>query len=159
MLYACCAQPGFCLGACLCAPCVAYWMRDKIVQDHPYVCCLGKCPAPCLTGECPKIPCLCCEICCCIGIAVSATRIHVMQSLEIQPDYCDQYLICCSNVLQIVACIMSVCDVPGHECVENLADLFFCIVLACMQTQVHYQFQKHCITLGSTEIWVNVYSA
>jgi len=88
MLKAPCADPGYCCFACFCAPCVIYMQRDNILgEDGKYKCCLGV--FPCCQMDLPKIPCLCCEICCCCGLAASANRIFIMQRLQIKPDPCD----------------------------------------------------------------------
>eukprot|EP00470_Lotharella_oceanica_P011947 CAMPEP_0170179500 /NCGR_PEP_ID=MMETSP0040_2-20121228/18058_1 /TAXON_ID=641309 /ORGANISM="Lotharella oceanica, Strain CCMP622" /LENGTH=117 /DNA_ID=CAMNT_0010423639 /DNA_START=244 /DNA_END=597 /DNA_ORIENTATION=+ len=100
--------------------------------------------------NCPKIPCLCCEVICCPGLAASANRIFIMQRLHIQPDPCDEYIICCSNIMQIVACFVRICcDDPGlADCFTYAADLMFCITLACMNTQVNFEVEKNAATHG-----------
>eukprot|EP00954_Amorphochlora_amoebiformis_P004577 355423-Amorphochlora_amoeboformis.AAC.2 len=62
---------------------------------------------------------------------------------QIQPDPCDQYIICLSNILQILAIFARCfCDDGTASCIENIADIVFCIVLGCMQTQVEPTFQS-----------------
>uniref|UniRef100_A0A7S3YMK0 Uncharacterized protein n=1 Tax=Lotharella globosa TaxID=91324 RepID=A0A7S3YMK0_9EUKA len=142
MLKAPCNDPAYCCFSCFCAPCVTYMHRNEIIADGPYICCLGMCP--CCTMELPKIPCLCCEICCCIGLAASANRIHVMNAFSIKPDPCDEYIICCSNIMQCLAiCARIFCDPEIADVMENIADILFCIVLSCMQTQTNYEIKNN----------------
>eukprot|EP00466_Bigelowiella_natans_P007232 jgi/Bigna1/89008/estExt_fgenesh1_pg.C_420069 len=149
MLKAPCADPAYCCFACFCAPCVVYMQRDEILgEEGKYKCCLGI--FPCCQMDLPKIPCLCCEICCCIGLAASANRIFVMQRLQIKPDPCDQYIICCSNIMQCLAIFARCfCDDQTANCIENIADLIFCIVLACMNTQTNYEVKNNPTTGGT----------
>ncbi|GAB5364631.1 hypothetical protein AAMO2058_000986400 [Amorphochlora amoebiformis] len=98
--------------------------------------------------ELPKF-CLCCEILCCPGMAASSNRIFVMQALQIKPDPCDQYIICCSNILQILACCAQCfCDEGTANALRFLADLVFCIVLSCIQTQTNYEIKNNPTTGG-----------
>uniref|UniRef100_A0A7S0DKI2 Uncharacterized protein n=2 Tax=Amorphochlora amoebiformis TaxID=1561963 RepID=A0A7S0DKI2_9EUKA len=121
--------------------------RSEILGENgQYVCCLGV--FPCCQSECPKA-CLCCEIICCPGLAASANRIFVMQALQIQPDPCDQYIICLSNILQILAIFARCfCDDGTASCIENIADIVFCIVLGCMQTQTNFEIKNNPTTGG-----------
>mmetsp|Transcript_25563 Transcript_25563/g.50022 ORF Transcript_25563/g.50022 Transcript_25563/m.50022 type:complete len:170 (-) Transcript_25563:319-828(-) len=148
MLKTPCTTPGYCCFACVCAPCVIYLQRDQIIGDGKYQCCLGI--FPCCTMNCPKIPCLCCEAFCCPGLAASANRIFIMQKLQIQPDPCDEYIICCSNIMQIVACCVRLCsDDPSlADCCTYAADLMFCVTLSCMQAQVEYEVDNNEKTNG-----------
>lgn len=151
-----CAAPGYCCYACLCAPCVIYSHRNSILGENgAYKCCLGI--FPCCTMELPKIPCLCCEICCCPGLAASSNRIFIMQALAIKPDPCDDVIICCSNICQILAiCARCFCDDNIADCMENIADIIFCIVLACMNTQVYQEVKENPRTMGE---WPTIQAA
>lgn len=133
MLNAPCANPGYFCYACLC-PCVAiYQQRDAIIGDGKYQCCLGSC----MQTDCPKVPCLCIEVCCCPGLAESFTRMHIMSHWNIRPDPMDQCIICTSNVCQILAtCAACFCDRDVANLMRNAADIMFCCVLGCMITQV-----------------------
>mmetsp|Transcript_23700 Transcript_23700/g.46399 ORF Transcript_23700/g.46399 Transcript_23700/m.46399 type:complete len:125 (+) Transcript_23700:340-714(+) len=104
---------------------------------------------PCCQSNCPKIPCLCCEVICCPGLAASANRIFIMQKLHIQPDPCDEYIICCSNIMQILACFARCfCDDGIADCFTYAADILFCLTLACMNTQVNYEIENNLQTQG-----------
>mmetsp|Transcript_23548 Transcript_23548/g.32862 ORF Transcript_23548/g.32862 Transcript_23548/m.32862 type:complete len:178 (+) Transcript_23548:469-1002(+) len=148
MISAPCADPAYCCFACFCPWCSIYLQRNEILGENgEYRCCLGIFPG--CTMACPKIPCLCCEICCCIGCAASANRIFIMQHLQIKPDPCDTYLICCANIMQILALFARCfCNDGIATLIENLADLFFCIVLACMNTQTNFEVKNNPRTAG-----------
>merc|ERR1711998_247452 len=149
MLNAPCADPCYFCYGCLCPWCAVYQQRDAMIEASPhkkYVCCMGYC---CLTMELPKIPCLCCEVCCCLGLAASFNRIHVMQKFRIKVDPCDECIICCSNVMQILACLAQfVCEPEQAEMLQNIADLVFYIVLGCMNTQVYHEIKE-----GEGGVW------
>ncbi len=147
MMNSCCSSPAFCAFACVC-PCIPMWQQRMAIigENGKYQCCLGY--FPCLTMECP-VPCYCCEMFCCPGIAASVNRMFVMSALQIKPDPCDQCIICCSNIMQIVACLARIfCSQQLADALDCVADLVFCSVLACMQTQTQFEIEQNPQTLG-----------
>lgn len=149
MLKSPCNAPGsFCL-AFLC-PCPANFKlrRDVLGGDmSKYTCCQGFysccCFRPGEMGEqsCPNL-CLCLETWCCLHMAVSSSRMYVMDQKGLMSDPCDRRLIRCNNCLQCFACIFSIMAIfvaecrDAAECVRFAADLMFCCVQACMCAQV-----------------------
>jgi len=154
-----CKAPGsFCV-AMLCTPCMAYHLRIKALElvhpDDPwqehYECGQG-CSICCLksgTHEkmCPDL-CICCEVYCCIGVAISGTRNYLMDSFEIQSDPCDNRLIRFNNCLQMFACICSILSIvdPSFrdlaQILDLIADTVFCIISSCMQAQTNLEIAK-----------------
>mmetsp|Transcript_5396 Transcript_5396/g.7614 ORF Transcript_5396/g.7614 Transcript_5396/m.7614 type:complete len:158 (+) Transcript_5396:382-855(+) len=121
--------------------------REEILAGSTeYRCCLGIF----CESKCPKIPCLCLEVCCCLGFAASANRIFIMERMQLRQDSCDVCLICCSNVLQILGCLMAClcCDEGWFRIFQLMADLFTCSVIACMQTQTAYEVRTNPRTKG-----------
>lgn len=102
----------------------------------------GKC------GEksCPKF-CLCLEACCCFASSVAATRYLIQDEMGVANTKCDNCLIATMILLQQLACICElVACITGNQdlqeiaqCIRCIADLFWCSVCACMQTQHKYQ--------------------
>mmetsp|Transcript_21034 Transcript_21034/g.42326 ORF Transcript_21034/g.42326 Transcript_21034/m.42326 type:complete len:185 (+) Transcript_21034:190-744(+) len=148
MTKTCCASPGYCMLSCFCAPCVICHQRKKIIgEDGEYRCCLGF--FPCCDYKCAPC-CLFFEAFCCCGLAASANRIYVMQRLNIKTDPCDEYIICCSNVMMVLSCCIR-CFTDNDRlanCCQYTADLLFCTTLACMQTQVNYEIKNNKLTQG-----------
>lgn len=82
-----CTAPGNFVYSCVCCPCASYYLRKKALDGDlsRNTCCMGYFPlckdrCPCDMYGVQKHPeiSLCCEVCCCAGCAVSATRMHVM---------------------------------------------------------------------------------
>ncbi|KAJ9549770.1 hypothetical protein OSB04_022313 [Centaurea solstitialis] len=107
--------------------------------------CSGKC------GErkCPKF-CLCMEVFFCFGNSVAATRFMLQDEFNIQTTKCDNCIIGCMVCLQQLACIFSIiaCLLGSDELndasqlLNCLADLVFCTVCTCMQTQHKVEMDK-----------------
>jgi len=138
-----------------CIPCTSpiaqYCLRRKALQGDmsKYVCFQGMlsevccCIKPNALGEkkCPQC-CLCLEVCCCNSCAVSATRAYVMTKYDLMADPCDNRLIRCNNIIQVISCV---CDLLAMindsfrecaKCCDLLAQLMYCIVSGCMTAQV-----------------------
>jgi len=122
-----CLKPcDFCF-YCLCPPCGAYHQRSVLIGDGPYKCFLGHCG--CCSCECPKIPCLCCEVCCCPHLAIIANRAYIQETKAIKNSCCDDIIVCC-------ACCCRFCgDDDGNKDHHNCLDCGYCCVFGCMQTQ------------------------
>jgi hypothetical protein len=75
------------------------------IEGYLNFCCFKA--GSCGEESCPEL-CLCCESCICNGLAVSASRMYVMEKYDLQMDPCDYRLIRINNCLQILACI---CDI------------------------------------------------
>ena len=118
-----------------------------------YQCCQGVLP-PCMCfkpgqmGEkdCPYA-CLCCEVMCCPGLAMSSTRAAVMGDYNLGSDPFDRKLIRCVNCLQMTACLCRVASAFEPSC-NDVADAMSCIadfafwsVMGCMASQVNNEMK------------------
>jgi hypothetical protein len=94
---------------------MAYQTRQKVLGGDmsKYRCCQGYMDdiccgivksGQCCESTCPSL-CLCVESICCIGPAVSSTRIFMMDQYQLSSDACDRKLIRLSNCLQGVSCM------------------------------------------------------
>jgi len=136
MFDTCCAAPGdFCL-ACLCPWCTAYQHRTYMLDswNRPYYCCGGLFPCCCLANDCPR-ECLCLEVCFCLSCAVSGNRMMVQQQYQLMNTCCDECILWSTCMLSWVLCILQAVGVPVNQELRNCADLIYCTVLGCMQTQ------------------------
>ena len=86
----CCSDPGVCLYAELCLPCLLYHQRKQLMAHHApplthYVCCMDhvggqymsrycRCNGPYPMDGCCGKTCLGCETCCCFFASVPAHR-------------------------------------------------------------------------------------
>ena len=96
--------------------CTQWLLRRKVLdydmtkyscfQGYFNVCCCCK-AGSCGEQNCPEL-CLCFESCCCNFVAISASRIYVMEKYDLQSDPCDYRLIRISNCLQILACVFAI---------------------------------------------------
>lgn len=152
-----CADPLCCMGSFFCLPCAQYVLREKVLERDmtKYSCCQGyfddcwKCCC-CSNGlgeqNCPAC-CLCLESFCCPGLAVSASRMYVMDKYNIRSDPCDRRLIIFNNCIQTLSCICScLAMITGNKTIRDLArllrlisEIVFLSVAACMTTQVSYE--------------------
>lgn len=125
-----------------------------------YQCCQGYFNCCCIKagtlGEesCPDL-CLCLESFLCSNLAVSASRMYVMDKYALSSDPCDYRLIRLkSNMLQLLACVcdLAACITENNDIrelariIDHIADLMFHIVSGCMTAQtaleVDYQIKK-----------------
>lgn len=147
------ADPAYCCLSLWCAPCVSYLLRKRALYDDMtrYVCCAGYMPCSGRCGErnCPEF-CLCTEVFLCFGNSVASTRFLLQDEFNIQTTKCDNFIIAFMLFLQQLACICSLiaCIVGNQELSEAaqivrcLADMVYCTVCACMQTQHKVEMDK-----------------
>ena len=132
---ACCEEPCCCIVSALGAPfgCTACWARKAVLEKYSanglddYVCCQGYIPQICCCN--PSTWCagsrlgLACEGLCCPVFSLSLARLHMMDAKQNRPDPCDYQIIWCSNILQLVSCVLDVVAIfvrqvtpesPGH---------------------------------------------
>ncbi|XP_059661825.1 uncharacterized protein LOC132307940 [Cornus florida] len=143
----------YCCLAVWCAPCVSYLLRKRALYNDMsrYVCCAGymPCSGRCGESHCPEL-CLCTEVFLCFGNSVASTRFLLQDEFNIQTTQCDNCIIGFMVCLQQIACIFSIiaCIVGSDELREAsqilncLADLVYCSVCACMQTQHKVEMDK-----------------
>lgn len=146
-------DPPYCCFSCLCGPCVSYLLRKRALYNDMsrYVCCAGymPCSGKCGESKCPEI-CLATEVFCCFANSVASTRFLLQDEFNIQTTACDNCIIGFMFCLSQLACIFSLvaCIVGSDELQEAsqilnlLADLVYCTVCACMQTQHKVQMDK-----------------
>ncbi|KAJ8612588.1 hypothetical protein CTAYLR_009792 [Chrysophaeum taylorii] len=157
----CKACPCCCIGGCpLTFVCAQHHMRYKVLNHvapgsgwDNYICCQGYFPACCCfnPGACceKELPrtCMCCEVCCCPGLAVSSTRFVMMDHYRFTPDECDNRLIRFNNCIQLLSCIchiLAIFNREFRECaqiIDLIADIVFFSTAGCMTAQVDYEIK------------------
>jgi len=163
---ACCEEPCCCIVSALGAPfgCTACWARKAVLEKYSanglddYVCCQGYIPQICCCD--PSTWCagsrlaLACEGLCCPVFSLSLARLHMMDAKQNRPDPCDYQIIWCSNILQLVSCVLDVVAifVKGARdlahLVDLVADLFTCSVAGCMGAQVYHEIAEDSTEAG-----------
>jgi hypothetical protein len=80
----------------------------------------------------------------CSNLAVSSSRMYVMDKYRLSSDPCDYRLIRINNCLQLLSCV---CDIMAAFdrnlrnlaiLIDHIADLMYHIVSSCMTAQVRY---------------------
>jgi hypothetical protein len=100
----------FCF-AFMCCPCANYVLRSEALEGDmtKYKCCQGYYDCMCFKagacGDSGNVGCAACEMVCCMGPAVSSSRMLVMDTRDIIPDPCDNRIIRFSNCMQLLACV------------------------------------------------------
>jgi hypothetical protein len=124
-------------------------LRHKVLEGDlsKYQCCQGYFNCCCFKagsmGEesCPLF-CLCLESFFCNNLAVSSSRMYVMDKYQLSSDPCDYRLIRISNMLQVLSCVCHILAAFDREflrlvqLIDYLADLMYHIVSSCMTAQV-----------------------
>lgn len=147
------ADPGYCCLSAICAPCISYMLRKRALYGDMsrYTCCGGymPCSGRCGESKCPEF-CLCTEVFLCFGNSVATTRFMLQDEFNIQTTQCDNCIIGFMFCIQQLACIFSiVACITGMEELQEasqilscFADLVYCTVCACMQTQHKVEMDK-----------------
>ncbi|XP_050238950.1 uncharacterized protein LOC126688331 [Mercurialis annua] len=147
------ADAPFCCFAMVCGPCASYMMRKRALYNDMsrYICCAGyfPCSGRCGESKCPEL-CLCTEVFCCFANSVASTRFLLQDEFNIQTTQCDNCIIGFMVCLQQLACICSLAAcITGSDEIGDLAnmltclaDLVFCSVCPCMQTQHKVEMDK-----------------
>nr|XP_043608577.1 leucine-rich repeat extensin-like protein 2 [Erigeron canadensis] len=147
------ADTPYCCYSLFCGPCASYKLRKRALYGDMsrYTCCGGymPCSGKCRERKCPKF-CLCTEVVFCFGNSVASTRFMLQDEFNIKTTKCDNCIIGCMVCLQQVACIFSIiaCILGSDELndasqlLNCLADMVFCTVCACMQTQHKAEMDK-----------------
>ncbi|XP_052170955.1 uncharacterized protein LOC127787122 [Diospyros lotus] len=153
LMHSICADPAYCCFATLCAPCVSYLLRKRALYNDMsrYTCCGGymPCSGRCGESKCPEL-CLCTEVFLCFANSVASTRFMLQDEFNIQTTKCDNCIIGFMFCLQQLACIFSlVACISGIDELQEAsqilscaADLVYCTVCACMQTQHKVEMDK-----------------
>lgn len=139
-------RPGFCCYAAFCGWCASYGLRKQLLYNDMsrYICCNGTCPCSGRCGEqnAPEV-CLALEVCCCFAQSVAATRWAIQDELRLQTTQCDNCIIGTMICASYFACLCSIAAcLTGSDEINQLAqvldcvaDILWCSVCACMQTQ------------------------
>ena len=136
-----------------CKECASYQLRQRALHGNMqnYTCCNGAFPCSGKMGEqnAPEL-CLCLEACCCFPTSVQVTRYMVQDEMHVENTQCDNCLIGTMVFFQYLACAcrIAACLTQNEELedlsdlVDLIADLLFCTVCACMQTQAKVQMDE-----------------
>eukprot|EP00658_Telonema_sp_P-2_P035606 TRINITY_DN2585_c0_g1_i16.p1 TRINITY_DN2585_c0_g1~~TRINITY_DN2585_c0_g1_i16.p1 ORF type:complete len:218 (+),score=29.83 TRINITY_DN2585_c0_g1_i16:184-837(+) len=124
--------------------------RQVLEKDWSrYYCCQGL--SPCcqeqLDNVTPADPngracCAWCECCVCPGLAIAATRSHLMIEYGLTPDPSDNQIIRFNNCIQMLACICEICAMfnpdlrEAADCIHCIAQIVFCCMAGCMAGQI-----------------------
>ncbi|KAE8727303.1 Proteasome subunit alpha type 5-1 family protein [Hibiscus syriacus] len=141
----------YCCLAFWCGPCVSYMLRKRALYNDMYTCCAGYMPCSGRCGErkCPEL-CLFTEVFLCFGNSVASTRFLLQDEFNIQTTKCDNCIIGFMFCLQQIACIFSIVAMivgsgeiqDAAQLLNCLADMVYCTVCACMQTQHKIEMDK-----------------
>ncbi|CAL5222266.1 g4604 [Coccomyxa viridis] len=146
-------KPLWCIFSAFCPNCVSYLNRKQALYGDMtrYICCAGHCPCSgkMKEQECPEF-CLGMEVCFCFTQSVASTRWMIQDEQRIQNTKCDNCLIGAMVTAQYLACL---CDIAAclsgsqevaelAHCTDNIAQVLWCSVCACMQTQVKVQMDE-----------------
>ncbi|KAL9328714.1 hypothetical protein ACSQ67_003717 [Phaseolus vulgaris] len=137
----------YCCFAFWCAPCVSYMLRKRALYDDMsrYTCCAGymPCSGRCEESKYPEL-CLATEVTCCFANSVSSTRYLLQDEFNLQTTQCDNCFIGFISYTQQLGCVFSMIGliVPNNRPLQKasevlffLANLVYCTMCACMQTQ------------------------
>ncbi|CAL8465263.1 g4798 [Coccomyxa elongata] len=153
LMGATCASPLWCLFGACCPQCASYMLRKQALYNdmNRYVCCAGQCPCSgrMKEQECPEV-CLAAEVCFCFTQSVASTRWMIQDEMRIQNTQCDNCLIGCMIAMQYVACLCNIAAcLSGNDelgelahCTDNIAQVAWCSVCACMQAQHKVQLDE-----------------
>ncbi|KAL4420302.1 hypothetical protein ABPG77_001392 [Micractinium sp. CCAP 211/92] len=148
-----CASPGFCCLSIFCGQCVSYHLRKRYLRGDMtrYLCCNGDwpCSGRCGESSSPQL-CLCLEVTFCFAQSVASTRWGIQDEMHLQNTQCDNCIIGTMIAAQYLACLcwIAAC-ISGNDTMnelaqltDNIADILWCSVCACMQTQHKVQLDE-----------------
>ncbi len=117
--------------------------KYRCFQGQFIVCCCIKADA-CCEESCPCL-CLCIEAHLCNAMAISATRMFVMEKYDLQTDPCDNRLIRFNNCVQYIRCIVDIIAIFYDDAralaqiIDLIADFIYHSVSGCMTAQVAHE--------------------
>ena len=131
---------------------MAYSHRKEIMFNDltNYTCCNGD---TCISGRCGEKSCpefcLCVEAFCCFPSAVATNRFMIQDEMRVENTPCDNFLIGFMLCLNQLACIFRVAAMISQnddieraaDILDCMADVTYCSVCACMQTQHQEQLK------------------
>jgi len=119
------------------------FLIDISIEGYFNCCCFKA--GSCGEQTCPDC-CLCFEAHCCNFLAVSASRVYVMEKYDLTSDPCDYRLIRCNNCLQLSACLCNILAIFIKEfkelarIIDMIANIFYHCISGCMTAQVYSSF-------------------
>eukprot|EP00892_Ulva_mutabilis_P006315 jgi/Ulvmu1/4055/UM019_0032.1 len=150
----CSHRPGFFCYAMFCCYCASYTNRKDFLRGDMtrYQCCNGHWPCSGRMKEqsCPEF-CLCMEVYCCFAQSVASTRWGIQDQLHIRNTKCDNCIIQTMIALQFLSCICNIVACltqnsaidQAADLVDLIADIVWCAVCGCMQTQVKIEMTEN----------------
>eukprot|EP00808_Paulinella_micropora_P006882 g29435.t1 len=132
LMHSWCKDPICFLCNWLCPPCTQFILRRKALAEDmsKYRCCQGYFECCCIkpgdwpVQSCPEL-CLCIEVCCCPGLALSATRMWML-----------------SCIFQCIYMLTGQCE-QAAEALRIFASIVWCIVSGCMTAQTNYEIEQN----------------
>ena len=129
--------------------CAQMHLRHKVLDGDmdKYLCFQGQfsccCihPGHCYENECPWL-CLAAESACCNGLALSGSRMTVMDRYNLRSDPCERQLIRCTNCLNLLTCVcdfLAICNPRLRDfarILDAISSLVYHCVSGCMTSQV-----------------------
>lgn len=146
-------DPVYCCYSMLCPCAASYGLRGRVLYNDwsRYQCCGGGMPCSGSCGEesCPQL-CAILEVTLCFTLSVSATRFMLQDALQIQNTKCDNCIIASMFFAQYLNCICWLVamftNVPFLDdaaiVTDRVADISYCAVCACLQTQHKLELDK-----------------
>lgn len=146
-------SPAYCCYAMWCPCLVAYQQRGRVLYGDwsRYQCCGGSmpCSGSCGESKCPQL-CAVVEVILCFTLAVSATRFMLQDALQIQNTKCDNCIIASMFFAQYLNCLCWIAaifiNIPFIDdaaiITDRIADISYCTVCACIQTQHKLELDK-----------------
>jgi len=125
---------------------VSYHLRSRALKGDmsQYTCCAGAfpCSGRCGEAKCPQL-CLGLEVGLCFANSVVSTRYLIQDTMVVQNTECDNCLVGFLVAMEQLACIFRCAgELTGNPVLEEAggvltlaADLTYCSVCGCMQTQ------------------------
>jgi len=151
----CCAHPistFCCLSTGLTCGYGTNWcLRGMVLEWNwkNYYCCQGF--APCCQEQCDALlpqneygraACMCCECFCCVGLALSASRLQLMIEYDLKPDKSDYQIIQFNNCIQCLSCIcdtLAICFRQIRGCadiIRIIAHIVWMMTSGCIGGQI-----------------------
>lgn len=115
--------------------------RYRCFQGYFTICCIQG--GACREDECPDF-CAFLEGCMCNCVAISASRLYVMDKYNLASDPCDYRLIRINNCIQGMACICGLLAIFNKDLrklarfLDCAADASYHVMSGCMTAQVWY---------------------
>ena len=137
--------------------CAQMHLRYRVLNGDldNYLCFQGQFSCCCIhpgqffERDCPWL-CLASESLCCNGLALSGSRMTVMDKYNLRSDPCERQLIRCTNCLMMASCLCDILAICNPRCrdfarlLDAISSLVYHCVSGCMTSQVinEMEFQE-----------------